>query len=451
MTIDPIQFFKACNPGKTLVLSNERDQDYYIDFTAARKSNKTSISLTNEMFRTITRSDDSSYHLFTGHIGCGKSTELRKLQYDLEQDGYHVVYLDSSEDLVMTDVDISDIILTIARQVSKSLSQIDIHLDSTGFQGVLQKAQNILFSDVDLTGEAKIPIVGKVSASTSGEASIDFGLGKLTAKLRNSPDSRARLRQYLEPQTDNLIALVNQELLQPANQALQAQGKKGLVVIVDSLDRLEHTKDRNQAEFIFVTRGEKLRAFNCHVVYTLPLVLTFSNSIGPLRDRFGGDPKILPMVRVQNRDGIRHEEGIALLRQMILARAFPTLTPSEREPLIEQIFDHPDTCDRLCTISGGHVRNLLVLLYGCLQKQDPPLSRDTLEEMITLQRDSLLKAIHTEEWELLRQVNAQKAVIGEEGYQVLLRSLFVFEYRDEQGTWFGLNPILAEASQLKTP
>ncbi len=53
------------------------------------------------------------------------------------------------------------------------------------------------------------------------------------------------------------------------------------------------------------------------------------------------------------------------------------------------------------------------------------------------------------EWELLQQVKAQKAVVGEEGYQTLLRSLFVLEYLDELGTWFGLNPILAEAEQLK--
>ncbi|MGB8698664.1 MAG: ATP-binding protein [Thermosynechococcaceae cyanobacterium] len=448
MPLDPIKFFKACNPGKTLVLANEGDRRLYIDFTTARSSKPTATSLTHELYRTITRSDDRSYHLFTGHIGCGKSTELRKLQYDLEQQGYHVVYLDSSEDLVMTDVDISDLLLTVARQVSKSLAIANIHLEPTGFQGVLNKAWTILQSEFDLAGEAKIPGIGTVSAKTSGEAAIDFGLGKLSAKLRSSPDARARLRQHLEPQTDNLIELINQELLQPATQALQAQGKQGLVVIIDSLDRLENTQDRNQAEYIFVTRGEKLRQFACHVVYTLPLVLTFSNSIGPLRDRFGSDPKVLPMVRIQNRDGIRHEDGIALLRQLILARAFPDLPAPDRDPHLAEIFDAPGTCDRLCTISGGHIRNLLVLLYGCLQKQDPPIDRDTLEDVITLQRDSLIKAIHTQEWELLRQVNAQKAVIGEEGYQILLRSLFVFEYRDEQGTWFGLNPILAEAQQL---
>jgi hypothetical protein len=448
MNLDPVKFFKACNPNKTLVLTNEMDRRYYINFTQARRGKRAAVSLIDELYRTITRSDDRSHQLFTGHIGCGKSTELRKLQYDLEQAGFHVVYLDSSEDLVMTDVDISDILLTVARQVNKSLMDTKISLDPTEFQNVLQRAWNLLQSDVSLSGEGSIPGVGKVSVS-SGKASIDFGIAKLSADLRNSPNARARLRQYLEPQTDNLIELINHELLEPANKGLQAQGKKGLVVIVDSLDRVENTKERNQAEYLFVTRGEKLRQFNCHVVYTLPLVLTFSNSIGPLRDRFGGDPKVLPMVRVQSRDGIRYEEGITLLRQMILARAFPDLPDQERLQYLNQIFDTPATCDRLCMISGGHIRNLLVLLYGCLQRIDPPIDRDTLEDVIAIQRDSLVRAITADEWQLLRQVKAQNAVVGEEGYQTLLRSLFVFEYRDEAGTWFGLNPILAEATQLE--
>lgn len=448
MSLDPTRFFKACNPNKTLVLSSEADRRCYINFTQARSSKRTTVSLIDELYRTITRSDDQSHQLFTGHIGCGKSTELRKLQNDLEQAGFHVVYLDSSEDLVMTDVDISDILLTIARQVSKSLMDTNINLELSGFQGVLQKAWNVLQSEVSLAGEGTLPGVGKVSVK-SGEAAIDFGVAKLSATLRNSPDARSRLRQYLEPQTDNLITLINQELLEPANKALQAQGKQGLVVIVDSLDRVENTKERNQAEYLFVTRGEKLRQFHCHVVYTLPLVLTFSNSIGPLRDRFGGDPKVLPMVRVQSRTGVLYEDGLGLLRQMILARAFPDLPAEERLQYLTEVFDAPKTCDRLCTVSGGHIRNLLVLLYGCLQRLDPPIDRDTLEDIIAIQRDSLVRALTAEEWVLLHQVKAQNAVVGEEGYQTLLRSLFVFEYRDEDGTWFGLNPILAEAKQLQ--
>jgi hypothetical protein len=155
------------------------------------------------------------------------------------------------------------------------------------------------------------------------------------------------------------------------------------------------------------------------------------------------------MVRVKNRDNQLHTEGIHLLRDMVLARAFPDLPSEERAQYLDQVFDNQETSDRLSTVSGGHVRNLLVLLYGCLQKQDPPIDRDTLEEVIATQRDSLIRAITANEWELLQQVKAQKTVVGEEGYQTLLRSLFVFEYLDELGTWSGLNPILAEAEQLK--
>jgi hypothetical protein len=73
------------------------------------------------------------------------------------------------------------------------------------------------------------------------------------------------------------------------------------------------------------------------------------------------------MVRVKNRDNQPHPEGIHLLRDMVLARAFPDLPSEERAQYLDQVFENQETSDRLYTVSGGHVRNLLVLLYGCLQ------------------------------------------------------------------------------------
>jgi len=46
-------------------------------------------------------------------------------------------------------------------------------------------------------------------------------------------------------------------------------------------------------------------------------------------------------------------------------------------------------------------------------------------------------------------VKQDNKVVGEAAYQALLKSLFVFEYRDGDGTWSGLNPILAEMKLLK--
>jgi len=97
VTLNVGRFFRACNPSKTLNLTSTDDQLYYIDFSEVRGSD-----LVRELKRTITLSgDEPTCQLFTGHIGCGKSTELSRLQRDLEADGYHVVYFESTDDLDM--------------------------------------------------------------------------------------------------------------------------------------------------------------------------------------------------------------------------------------------------------------------------------------------------------------------------------------------------------------
>lgn len=285
--------------------------------------------------------------------------------------------------------------------------------------------------------------------------SLPLNLAKITAKTKQSPQLRSRLRQYLEPRTSGILESLNQEILAPAIEELKRQGKKGLVVIVDNLDRIQdnrHNSGRTQPEYLFVDRGQQLGKLNCHLVYTIPLGLIFSNDYLTLTNRFGRGiaPKILPMVPVQLRDGSDCEQGITLLQQLILARAFPEIEPGQRFSLVTEIFDHQETLDRLCRISGGHVRNLLGMLFRCLQEQDPPITRNTLEMVIREARDSLILSITEDEWQLLVQVVQQQTVSGEDGHQTLLRSLFVFEYQDQQGRWFDINPVLRETNKFKS-
>jgi len=433
MTLDLARFYKACNPSKTLNTKNREDSYYYVDFSSVRGSN-----IIQELERTIAvlAPEEATCQLFTGHIGCGKSTELLRLKDGLERRGFHVVYFESSQDLDMADIDITDILLAIARQVSASLEEINVRLRPGYFTNLFYEIADFLQTPVEV--------------GVSAELSV--GIGKITAKTKESPKLRNQLRQYLEPRTSSLLEAVNQELFARANIELRSMGKQGLVVIIDNLDRVDNSpkpSGRTQPEYLFVDRGEQLSSLNCHVVYTIPLVLAFSNDLGRLTNRFGVDPKVLPMVPVRLRQGEECAEGLALLRQMVLARAFPTMPPAKRLQLISMIFDHPETLDRLCRVSGGHVRNLLMLLYRCLQRQDPPISSECLESIIRQRRGELALAITENEWELLRQVIQQKNVRGEDGYQTLLRSMFVFEYRDEESCWFDLNPILAESKELQ--
>ena len=88
------------------------------------------------------------------------------------------------------------------------------------------------------------------------------------------------------------------------------------------------------------------------MVYTIPLVLIFSNELSTLTNRFGVKPVVLPMVTAITRTQEDHPEGMPLLRQMVLARAFPYLSPDHRLMKITEVFETPETLDRLCRVSG---------------------------------------------------------------------------------------------------
>ncbi len=435
MKLDLQRFFKACNPSKTLSLQHPQDRKYYVDCSTVRGG-----KIVEALGRTITllAPDEPTCQLFTGHIGCGKSTELLRLQSYLGEAGFHTVYFESSQDLDMADLDVTDILLAIARSISESLSQQGIKLQPGYFASLFNEIKDLIQTPIDL----------------SAEAELSLGIAKITARTRESPQLREQLRQHLEPRTQGILKAINEEILGRAILELRKLGRRGIVVIVDNLDRVDPrltASGRSQQEYLFIDRGAQLRSLNCHVVYTLPLALSFSNEFETMKNRLGGGigPKVLPMVPVVDRQGRESEAGMALMRQLVMARAFPQLDAPERLALIAEVFDDPATLDRLCKISGGHVRNLLGLLYNCLQQDDPPVSRSALESVIKNYRDDLALAVDEQEWQLLAQVAKTQTVKGDHEYQILLRSLFVFEYRDEQGRWFSVNPALLEIGKLQ--
>ena len=437
MSVNVKTFYQATNPGKALFTDNQEiEEKYYIDFSSVRGG-----KIIEDLKENIATwsPDEPTCQLFTGHIGCGKSTELWLLKQQLEAEGFHVVYFESDKDLEMGDLDVSDILLTIARQVIESLNTWEkLNLgEPTRFKGLIEGAIKLLQTEIEI----------------SPEVELSFGIAKITAQAKASPQLRSKLRDYLGPRSNGIIETINQELLEPAHKKLKQRGKNGLVVIVDNLDKVDSSPKpwgRPQPEYLFVDRGEQLASLHCHVIYTLPLALRFSNDFNTLTQRFKSDPQVLPMVSIQLRDGKEFGEGMAKLRQLVLARAFPHLEEQQRLEKITEIFDSTETLDYLCKMSGGHVRNILRILNDAIKKQKGlPISSENLNKVIQNFRNERTLAVEDEEWELLRQVAQTQKVKGDDGYQRLIRSMFVYEYRDDDGSWFDINPILKDAVELK--
>ncbi len=437
MSVNVKAFFQATNPGKALFTDNQEiEEKYYIDFSSVR-GGKIIEDLKDNI--AMWSPDEPTCQLFTGHIGCGKSTELWLLKQQLEAEGFHVVYFESDKDLEMGDLDVSDILLTIARQVIESLNTREkLNLgEPTRLNSLIEGAIKLLQTEIEI----------------SPEVELSFGIAKITAQAKASPQLRSKLRDYLGPRSNGIIETINQELLEPAHKKLKQRGKNGLVVIVDNLDKVDSSPKpwgRPQPEYLFVDRGEQLASLHCHVIYTLPLALRFSNDFNTLTQRFKSDPKVLPMVSIQLRDGKEFGEGMAKLRQLVLARAFPHLEEQQRLEKITEIFDSTETLDYLCKMSGGHVRNILRILNDAIKKQKGlPISSENLDKVIQNFRNERTLAVDDQEWELLRQVAQTKKVKGDDGYQKLIRSMFVYEYRDDHGSWFNINPILKDSVELK--
>ena len=432
-TVNIQAFFNATDPGIPLFIDNaEIDTKYYIDFSPVRGG-----EIIKKLKKTILwYSDIPTCQLFTGHIGCGKSTELWRLKQQLELEGFHVVYVESDRHIEMGDVDISDILLTIAQQVSKSLETWEkLNLEEpTKLKTILQGAAKLLQTEIEISN-----------------IELSFGIGKITAEAKASPEVRSKLREYLGPRTSGIIETINQELFEPANEKLKQYDKNGLVVIVDNLDKVDNTikyQDKTQPEYLFVDRGEQLTRLQCHVIYTIPLALRFSNDYEALTQRFKKDPQILPMVATQLRDGSECAEGMELVRQLVLARAFPELDPQQRLAKVTEIFDSQETLDYLCRFSGGHVRNVLRIVNDAIMEESElPISHSSMKNVIRSYHNERILAIDDQEWELLRQVAVArtKKVTGDDGYQTLIRSMFVYEYQDDRGSWFDVNPLLKDA------
>ena len=158
MTVNVQAFYRATDPGVALFINNaEIDKKYYIDFSPVRGG-----QVIKKLKKTILWSEGRpTCQLFTGHIGCGKSTELLRLKQQLEAEKFHVVYVDSTNNLHKDDVDITDILLNIVQEVSKSLeSWKKLNLNEPiKFKAILKRAAELLQTEINyrvISGSCKI-------------------------------------------------------------------------------------------------------------------------------------------------------------------------------------------------------------------------------------------------------------------------------------------------------
>jgi len=424
---DVTKLYRACRPDEVLPADDER----YVDCDDARGSRVAPL-----MARAFQLADPSrpEYKLFTGHRGVGKSTELLRLRQLLEQPApgylpFQVIYFDVVKHLDIADLEMPDLLVLTAAEVQRQLQEAKLpgfSVVTTLFQGIWDQIRQLTKAEISLS-EAEVDVVP--------------GFAKVTAELKNgAPSSRQALRAAIDKQSVSLRRALN-DLLDAANAQLCQQGKAGLLLIIDSLEKLP----LDRQERIFVERCDQLVGLSCHAVYTMPISMAYSPRMSETTQTFGEICVPVPMIRVAHDP---QKTGVLALEKMIAKRCdYAHVDPAK-------VFDAPATREHLCRLSGGHPRHLMMFLQASLSQVDAlPLKKTHVDKAVESYAQSLAREIPAECWPWLRRFkDGPLQSLPEDLPDNLRRSmlywLYIFEYRNEE-PFYDVNPVIRLLKRFK--
>jgi hypothetical protein len=397
--------------------------------------------------RKLEFAEGKTCYLYSGHRGTGKSTELLRLKKYLEDRDFYVVYFAADEeDIQSEETQYTDILLACTRHLLQDLSKsADAKPILTWLKTRLQELKDLAQMEVSL------------DAVNLEVALAQFA--KVTANLRTDPTLRQRVREKVNPYTVSLIDILN-EFLRNAKKKLP-ENRKRLAMIVDNLDRIVpivQESGRTNHEEIFIDRCEQLKALDCHLVYTVPISLIYSQRANDLQNIYG-ICDVLPMLMVQNSDETIHAPGLEKLKEIIQKRVNLVASNLSLDTGDDRLFEDRKTWEKLCLMSGGHLRNLLLLIQEAIVNSNSlPISARAVQIAINKVRQTLRISVNHEDWQLLAQVARSKQILAQDQYRKLLFNRCLLEYHywdyDEEGElklqyWYDVHPLLKAVQELK--
>jgi hypothetical protein len=404
--------FQVCNVEPLEGADMER---YYVDLSAVRKT-----SAIEQVSQILDFQEPTDFRtiLFTGHRGCGKSTELKRIQKQWEEQ-YHVIYLEVNEETDINDARYTDLYLIVIKQVEFELRKLGLKFDTkllenfeSWFKDITKETEESVEKSVSIEGEATLkpeaPFIAKLMV-------------KLLAQIKGSDKQKTTIRLLLG---DAYVKLRK-----------KFPEYKGLLIIFDNMDRVPPTI----AEHLFFDYAPQLQELDCTIIYTVPISVLCSPK-NPL-NQFDGNPHIVPMVDIYELERDRcdlnyNQTGLEAVASVI-----------EKRVDIDAVFaSHQELLD-LAKASGGHVRQLMQMIQtACLTastRKHPKIIAEDIIYAVKQQQFSFERFIPEEHYAFLAQVCITKNVSKDDIGQLMLFNTSVLEYNGDK-RWNYPNPVVKQ-------
>ncbi len=400
------------------------EQNLYVDLDSARGEK----DLVGNLSKGILFSRRPTTQLVAGHNGSGKSTELGRLKKFLEDEKYFVVYFEAADEIDRDDVDFLEILVAVVKQVLVQLKvQFGISLHPNYFADRFQRLRELLATEVKFD-----------------TLELEAGMTTFGISLKDSPSHRNRVRSLLESDTGNWLHAAN-SVLRDATQKVTERGLKGLVIIVDDLDKMDAQRPEgsrlDKAEQLFVTRAPQLVGFDCHMIYTMPVTLSRQLTEQRLRKLYDGEIPVVAMTKLYTDppESERFPKGWGAFRDIIDRR----LVANE---LIETDVFGRGARDELIRISGGQPTALMSYIQTAC-KSGTPISKRVVQQVASGERRSYERQFVREHFPILHEVrqNGRFTPAEEQSarFDELLLSRAILQYVNDF-EWYALNPVIAD-------
>ena len=401
------------------------DQDpRYVDSQEARGSEKTFTRLARKFgwdpVSNVFFAPYEKHILFFGHIGIGKTTELRRYALQLNASRrFYVVEVDVLAKLDRNNLQYTEVLMAMAETLLERLHGDGFVLGAEALEPLQRWFGNVVETQTttkELSAELKT-----VAEGGGGIPGLIKLLATFTAAFKTGSSQKSEWRREIRNDFTSL-ALAFNTLIRLAEAQLARQGRaEQLLFLIDGTDKMRG-EDTQQ---FFVQDAEQLLAIKTLVIYTAPLHLKYDGRLGGKLDA----DIVLPMMKLYERDGGRFEAGWTTMRRLLLLRADRCLFASDAE------------VDRLVEFSGGHPRELLRLLKLCCELAEDRIDASVVQTAIEKLAADYRYFLKPADYALLKTIDSNPVDGGnDEQAQELLHRLALLQYND--GTWRRSHPVV---------
>jgi len=451
---DPLDIiYNACDPFLPAL------PEYYCDCKEARGGDAFAKNVFQHLRRSNpeqTKNGESGQYrhcLFSGHIGSGKSSELKHLEKKLKEHNsntkYYPVYIDVFDYLDVYDVSITDILLAIVSELADTLrEQYGVELKDTYFKRRFDELKNYFLSDVEIN-----------------EGDLTLGFAKLKVqRLKQDPTARQEIRKALTPRIPTILEEINLLFEQARVEIRKKSGETSLknsdiIVLLDNLEKIQKVDNADpgfeSSKRLFIDYYPQLTGLRAHIVFTTPLDLVRSPIAPKLREYYS-EPFVLPMVKTFYRTDRekQFEAGVDSLETILKKRL--------GDIPLEDAFE-ANALDFLIKYCGGSVRYLMFFVREAAAYADElPITISEAKSAIKQTIQTFSTSIPEAHWDLLAELDLspdQRFPNDSEQYRAMLENLTVLEYINGDDTmdefnsitpWYAVNPIVRELREFKT-